>query len=157
MNHLPAQLTLNMMWGMPIMLCLINEALCACQGITPQQRNNIMQMFPVSVKRELRSRFARTGSRLEQKCWKGRAEVVSKKQRRCCVAIFHKNISLSDDAAKRCSTQTCKGLWFPRNQRSWPGKTRVYTKSTNQSKVAHSMRCNDLLLKRKYQRSKFGF
>ena len=55
MNHLPAQLKLYMMWGMPIMLCLINEALYACQGITqPPQTDDIMQMFPVSVKRELR-------------------------------------------------------------------------------------------------------
>lgn len=36
------------------MLCLINEALYACQGITPTQKDDIMQMFPVSVKWELK-------------------------------------------------------------------------------------------------------
>lgn len=60
MNHLPAQLKLYMMWGMPIMLCLINEALyCLPRNHTTTTTDNIMQMFPVSVKWELRDRCER--------------------------------------------------------------------------------------------------
>lgn len=132
MNHLPAQLKSYMMWGMPIMLCLINEALYACQQMTPPQTDNDIQVFPASVKWELGDGLHGL-AHIWDEMFRCREEIVFKKQMRCYVETFHENKSLIDDTdrgwqwmTQQCSIKTSNrnlletAASAPRNQTNRP-------------------------------------